>query len=294
MPVMRGDITESPTYGSLMAEGAPFIRLKLDTNEPIEMGAFVGAFTAIAAEYNHFAKGDLSRPQDASLYVKDVRDGCIEADLIPWAAGLLVGAVAFLASLNTIDEFIERYGARLSKYKKPGGRVEDATKAELKHFGDQVAAIANTPGATLEIAAIEIVSGEETKRAVFKFTSSEAREIERQVADHKRELERSSDADKERVLMIFTRSDVRSSAVGKRSGELVRISAISKRSLPLVYASNLAEQEIKHEIAEAEDNVYKKGFVVDVNIEDRDGKPLAYRVTNLHQVIDLPDDGDGT
>jgi len=90
--------------------------------------------------------------------------------------------------------------------------------------------------------------------------------------------------------MTFTRSDIRMSASGKRSGELVRISAISERSLPLVYASKIAEQEIKHEISEAEDNVYKKGFVVDVNVELRGDKPLAYRITNLHQVIDLPDE----
>jgi hypothetical protein len=62
--------------------------------------------------------------------------------------------------------------------------------------------------------------------------------------------------------------------------------------LPLVYASDLAEQRIKHEIAEAENNVFKKGFIVDVNVQTKGGRPVAYRVTNLHQVIDLPDDDD--
>jgi hypothetical protein len=41
---------------------------------------------------------------------------------------------------------------------------------------------------------------------------------------------------------------------------------------------------------EADDNVYKKGFVVDVNVQLVNGKPAAYRVTNVHQVIDLPSD----
>ena len=66
----------------------------------------------------------------------------------------------------------------------------------------------------------------------------------------------------------------------------------SLRSLPLIYASELAEQQIKHEIAEAEENVFKKGFVVDVNVEMRAAKPIAYKVTHLHQVFDLPDDDD--
>jgi predicted helicase len=51
----------------------------------------------------------------------------------------------------------------------------------------------------------------------------------------------------------------------------------------------LAEQRIKHEVREADDNVYKKGFIVDVNVQLVGGKPAGYRVTNVHQVIDLPD-----
>jgi predicted nucleic acid-binding Zn ribbon protein len=60
--------------------------------------------------------------------------------------------------------------------------------------------------------------------------------------------------------------------------------------LPLIYASDLAEQRIKHEISEADDNVFRKGFIVDVNVETRGGRPVAYRIANLHQVIELPDD----
>jgi len=58
---------------------------------------------------------------------------------------------------------------------------------------------------------------------------------------------------------------------------------------PLIYASAMAEQEIKREIADDE-SVYRKGFVVDVNVESRGGRPMVYAVTNLHQIIDLPDD----
>ena len=67
------------------------------------------------------------------------------------------------------------------------------------------------------------------------------------------------------------------------------IEKISEKEFPLIYASSLAEQKIKHEIRDADENVFKKGFVVDVNVELRAGRPVAYRVTNLHQVIDLPE-----
>jgi hypothetical protein len=89
--------------------------------------------------------------------------------------------------------------------------------------------------------------------------------------------------------MVFVQSNVKDTEVGKRTGERVVVENILDRDLPVIYASELAEQRIKHEIREADDNVYKKGFVVDVNVELRNGKPVAYRVTHCHQVVDLPD-----
>ena len=57
-----------------------------------------------------------------------------------------------------------------------------------------------------------------------------------------------------------------------------------------MYASEMAEERIKHEIREADDNVYKKGFVVDVNVQYVGSKPKVYAIRNFHSIIDLPDD----
>jgi hypothetical protein len=80
--------------------------------------------------------------------------------------------------------------------------------------------------------------------------------------------------------------------VSTDAGELVTVEKISRKPLALVYASQLAEERIKHEITVEPDNVFKKGFVVDLNVDEKGGKPIAYSVTHVHQVIDLPDDLD--
>jgi len=90
----------------------------------------------------------------------------------------------------------------------------------------------------------------------------------------------------ERVLMTI----IKDTEIGQRTEELVVIEAISNKKFALIYATDMAEQKIKHEIREAGDNVYKKGFIVDVNVEFRKGKLVAYRVSQFHQVIDLPDE----
>ncbi len=286
------DNPEWRTYAAAVERGQPFIRLKLDIDQAIELGEFVGAFTAIASEYDRFIRAEQpGQNPDATLFVKEVRAGCIEADLIPWliGGGLTTAAVAFAAGYDTIDEFVERLGSRIRTYLKPGGRLIDVSKGELGDFLDQVAAISSTPGSALEVAAIHIENGEQKISAAFKFNTNEAREIQLRIEEHKRELDHKSRSDHERKLRVFTRSDVGTSPVGKRSGERVVIDDISDKPRPLIYASDLAEQQIKHEITEAEDNVYKKGFVVDVNVESRGGKPVAYAVTHLHRVIDLDD-----
>ena len=90
--------------------------------------------------------------------------------------------------------------------------------------------------------------------------------------------------------MVFKRTNVAHATTGKRSGELVEIETLPNKALPIVYASALAEERIRHEIADADENVYKKAFDVDVNVEIRAGKPVAYRLVSVHDVIDLPDD----
>jgi hypothetical protein len=185
-------------------------------------------------------------------------------------------------------EFIRNYGAKLRAYFKPGGKDKDATKSDLKDLMGALAAIANDPQGSATVEAVAFEDGKRKVKAVVKFGTREARRAVEQLEKHREQIERKTHADYERVLMVFKQANVKGIPVGKRTGELVQIEAISEKELPLIYASDLAEQRIKHEILEAEENVFKKGFIVDVNVETRGGRPVAYRVTNLRQVIDLP------
>ena len=40
-----------------------------------------------------------------------------------------------------------------------------------------------------------------------------------------------------------------------------------------------------------DENIYRKGFVVDVNEQTKGGKTVAYAVVHVHQIIDLEDGG---
>lgn len=275
------------TYSELMADEPPHLVLKIEYKQPIEVGDFVGTFLAIESQFDRFVRDRYPDVKTHSeVFVKEIRPGSIEADFLPY-----VGAVvAMMEYAVVVEEFVRTYGERLARYFNLGGRDEHASKSDLKDFMGAVSAVARDPDASSTLSAAVFEDGKKKIRAAVQFNTPQARKAVDEIEQHRRELEHGASADHERKLMVFVQSNIKDTEIGKRTGEWVLIEEVNERPLPLIYASELAEERIKYEIREAEDNLYKKGFVVDVNVQLRGGRPIAYRVVNLHQVIDLPDD----
>ncbi|MDD7910579.1 hypothetical protein PUV47_11670 [Pseudovibrio exalbescens] len=275
-----------------MGEQSALLTLKIDTDEPVELRDFVGAFTSLANEFERFVQTSYddikSEPQ---MYVREVRSGCIEADLFTGLAALAGAAVQHMDQILILEDFVKRWGQRftfLSKGTVPVGELE--TMRELKDWADAAKSIASDPVAGHRLEAADFVDGKKRVRASFKFSAPDARTALQHIEDRKKLLNRPETKAYKRVLMVFTRSDVNNSKTGKRSGELVKIEELSEKPMPLVYGSELAEDQIKHEIRESDDNVYHKGFMVDICVKVANGgRPVAYSVTTLHQIIDIGD-----
>ncbi|MGP4752860.1 hypothetical protein [Agrobacterium pusense] len=275
------------SYAQLMGANKAILTLKLDTHEPVELRDFVGAFTSLANEFDRYVgrefPGTTTEPQ---MFIREVRQGCIEADVITGIAA----AIGNMDQIIILEDFVRRWGARFTSLlsgKVPEGEIESTS--ELKDWADAAKSIASDPvgGHRLEAAYFE--DGKREIKASFTFTAPEARTALVNIEDRKRLLTKPDHLPHERVLMVFTRSDINDAAVGKSSGERVMIEEISDRSLALMYGSEVAEGTIKREIREADENVYKKGFVVDVIVKMKSGKAVAYSVITVHSVIDLPD-----
>ena len=276
------------SYSHLMGEQKALFTLKLDTDEPVELRDFVGAFTSLANEFERYVgheyPGSHSDPQ---MFVREVRVGCIEADIL---TGLAITAMNHIEQIMVLEDFVRRWGGRfqaLLKGQYAPGQFESSS--ELKDWADAVSAIARDPLASHRLEAASYEDGKKEMKAAYVFTTYEARTVLQNIGDRQKALAKPEHNSHERVLMVFTRSDVNDADVGKSSGERVKIEEVSERSLSLMYGSEVAEARIKHEIREADENVYKKGFSVDVMVKLRNGKPVAYSVTNVHEVIDLPD-----
>ena len=270
------------------------IFLRIKTRNPIELGDFVSEFTSVASQYEKFIRE--RHPEfglDARIYVKQIKRGSIVAELLPFLPLLMFGNTdpfSTIEQVNAVTEFVRTYGGKLKTYFTKGKEVEDATRSDLKDFMGALTAIANDPDGTASVEAAVFEDGRKKIKEAVKFRSRDAIRGIEHIEEHRKKLEKRDSADFRRVLMVFQQANVRDTPVGKRTGEWVTIEDIADYELPLIYASDLAEQRIKHEIRDADENLFKKGFIVDVNVQTKAGRPVGYRVTNLHQVIDLPEE----
>ena len=287
------------SYKDAMGQDGAHIRLKLDTSQPIALSDFVGEFVGIGAQFEKFVAREYPNLKgESEFYVKEVRAGCIEADFVAWLVGtglLGVGVVAIdvMDKVQILAKFVQDFGGKMGRYFKPGGRADNVTKSDLSDFLKAAQAIANDPvgSARLEAAAFE--DGERKVRAAFQFGTSEARQAETEIAAHRRELEAKTGENQERVLLRFVRPSVEAGKPGKKGGERGVIESIHKRALPILYASDLAEQRMLHEKMQLAGNVFRALFDVSVNVEKAvNERPIAYRITEVHAVLDSDEDSD--
>lgn len=277
-------------YSALMGENTPHIVLRLSTTQPIELGDFVKAFTSLANEYERFVRTEHPELSDqAAVYVKQVKEGSIEAEL--WNAGLVAGALAIthMDQLLILEQFVRQYANRLGSFFTEGGRLAGATKKELGDFMGQVASIANDPNGTAEISAATYEDKKRQVKASVRFKTTQAKTAQKEIEAQRREMENKAEADHKRVLMRFVRPSIEKVSSHKRTGERALIDAVYEKPLAVVYASDMARERIQHEMKAGEGNIFHLLFDVDVNVELSQGKPIAYRVMAVHDITDAPD-----
>jgi hypothetical protein len=272
-------------YLQLMGEDGISIDFTLDLEQPVEIRDFVSAFSGLGAQFERFIK--VNHPDldgEVKVYVKEVRKGSIEAQLIPLAYNTIISALdhALIAT-----EFVKTVSARFDHFRAKGGRLPAASKTELTHIVDTIAAVANDTGGSARIASVRYRKSGKITDFAMEFDTSAARRAVEEIEAQYREISAVADFDFENKLLTFFQSNRKDA---DRTGEKGVIEDISTQPLAVVYASDLARERIKSEMLSGDRNVYKLGFFVDVNVQTRAGRPVAYRITSVRDVIELPDD----
>lgn len=273
-----------PQIAHIRSEAA-YIVVTIENEDPVDLMDFTASLNGLARE--HEARIRAERPgvdvDETRLLIVEVRKGSIVLEMLPALAPI----VTTLEFTNTAVSFVNHIGTILGKLSIPGGRVEDATTNQLKNMTDAVQSVVRDSNGSLKVEA-KYQNGDVLQE--FIVTRDEAVAIERNSIEQRRELEQTKDVSYPSVLLRLHQSSVEDLKIGKKTSEKGIVEAIDLRPRSLIYASDLAGQRIKDEILKPDGNPYSKVFVVDLNVETVGGRPRAYRIMNVVDVLDTDDD----
>lgn len=267
-----------------MKEAGEYLTLRIEYSEPIELLDLSRLFASLAEQYDSYAvEAHKTGRGVARFYVKEIRSGSVEVDIVTQVIGLMDQALI-------VGGFASLFSKRVRKF--ISGQFQSESKRAGRWVADIVSAVAKDPNGRMELKKIDITEGPQSAKVVVEFNSDEAQTALTNAMQLVLGPETPEEENRfrQRVIMRFTRPDFFDADVNKSTGERVIIDEISERPLPLIYASELAEDKIKSVIRER--RIFKLGFNVDV-YEHRIGDKLkGYKLVEVHQIFELPDDDD--
>ncbi len=266
------------------------LEFKIDRKIPIEVGEFSRGLQALGLEYQRFLRSQHPTVTDANteLFVEKIVEGSIIIELIGAALPLLEGA----KTVYEVVDFVDYLGDKFRALMAPGGRLESANKSELARLTDMATMVATDPNGNAHIIAVEHeeTSLNKTTKTCFVISGQEASNVVKNAESQLLELQEDDQNRHIGVLMTLYQTNKATPEAEKTSGEKGVIEAVTPKPLPLIYASGLAGQRIKAAWGEERHNPYELGFVVDVDVQTVRGKPKAYRIMNVQEVIELDEE----
>lgn len=275
------------------------LQVHFDIHQPIELVEFTMAMQSLAFEYQSFlvdkngAKPSKENHKEARLFITKIENNCILAELAE--AALFMGTmIPFMDQLNIFVDFTKNikqaigFFVDISKQKTIKAESIPYTRKQLKRFKDITSLASKNENGKLGITALEYEADDKkkTEKLRVEFDSKTARAAHQGLMIAERALEVREQADYEKILMYFhqtNRDDPKSSG---RTGDKAIITHVTDRPLSCYILSDLDRQRIRNILDDTDHNPLQTGFMVDVNVEKNPaGKPMAYRVIRVHDVI---------
>lgn len=265
-----------------MRELNEYLEVTLDLEEPVEIVDLAGLFSGLGADFDRYvAEKHPDLKGNARMYVRSVREGSIIANLfadVPDLIGILDGILI-------VGGFGALFNQRIRSWMQ-GQFVPKAKKSDLENATSTLKSLAKDKDGKLKIERFYYRKSHWESEVIAEFTTNEARQALETIQRQKQAEEQPDIVDHAKVLMIYKRMDKSKTKPGTSTGDRVVIEQVDPKDKAVFYASDNARDKIKSAILNYEDP-WNLGFVVDVSVATRDGKPVAYSVIDVHEIIEL-------
>lgn len=251
------------------------LTIKIENRNPVELGDLTTGLTSLADEYRRFIPrhepSRFSADADCRLYVKAVRSGSIEIDLVAMAPL----ALPFMENANTVLDFYQ--------YLKDGllwlaGRdIAPPTPALEKPNLENLSKLVNV--VAKDRAAQFIVINQENH---FHLNSTDARAVREGADEAISQLRLPTAGLREKVVLYWHQA--RNTAVST-AGDRAMIESVSRSPVKTTFRND----DIKCQMLFKEENPFTRGYVVDVMVDSIQDRPVLYTILAVHDTIELPE-----
>lgn len=260
----------------------PVFTIEIKNTQPVELLDLTGSLLSLADEYKRFvaAQPIPSAPEDIKLYIKDIHSGSIVTDLIAMAPA----ALPFVEHAKVIVTFAKylKTGIEYLLGRDPAAQRPSLTKQNLNNLSTFLEPIAKDGASQMNCHTT--INGD--VNYIFNVNSVEANAIQNRAKKEMDSLKEPVVGIKEKVVLYWyqARNDPRSQ-VGDR--------AIIESIGPLPVKTIFHTDAIKAEMLYVTENPFRTAYIVDVQVDTINDKPVIYKVLHVHERFERPMDQDG-
>ncbi len=253
------------------------LQIIIRNRSPVELVDFSNCMIAVANEYTDYVQESGTDPKgDAKLYINEIKKGSIDAILAP----LVPFAMATLPAIESVNSVITFISYLKVAFDYLGGKSDEKpamSKSTLQNIEKIMVPVANDSGAVMSIGEINAAAN---ATVIINLNNNDANAIQNNARLEIDKLKATSPGGKyEHVAMYW---ETINSAEKSKASERAIIDSIAYRKPVRVRFMG----DLKRNITAHEFNLFSKVFIVDVVVEEAEGKPYLYKVTNIHDIFD--------
>lgn len=251
--------------------------IELRNGKPVELVEFANSMIAFGSEYTDYLvrAGAAGSVPDAKLYIRDIREGSIVATL----GALASVTVPMFEQVNVVFDYAVYFSQCLKWLRDRAGARPDMDKGTLNNITKFVQPVTQDSNGVLNIGTINN-NGE--LHLHFSAPHADANAIQNAAQQELKLLGQSVSGPRDRVALYWAQA---SNTEKNRPADKARIDSIYDKPVRVIFE----DESMKRAMLFDEPHAFQKVFIVDVQVESVGMKPVSYRVTRLHEVIDKSD-----
>jgi hypothetical protein len=260
---MRGVIMVDPSF-----QGE--VTLEIKNTQPIEL---LDLTTSLAALGNEYLRHLEYEHHDASasevrLYVNEVKSGSVIATLMAASPQMIEIGTHALSVISFAEKLKKAYDFLTGLNK---AKPKDLDKKSLQNLASIVEPIAKDSGSQLNI-------GVNNGNVFLSITSTDANAAQNAVNRLLRDDGAASTRRHDKVVLYWYQARAEATTT---TGDKGVIESISEAPVKVVCVTDRLKRQMVLDV----ENPFREAYIVDVSVETINGKPVVYRVLELHEKI---------